>query len=273
MPGPELRWTVEEELLHALAAGATAAHRVWEGAPSRPFASFLATLAFRSAGPWLAEAQIDAAQAMIGEVELVRRGPWPAARAARVHGELLGRWDLGPMALVRVRQAFDTEAGPLGEVTLGIYVRGAGGFGGPRPPRAPRERLPDAPPESVPVALAANAALLYRLLGDPNPLHVDPAAAARFPDVTGGRPIAHGLLGVAAVERALEDRFGVELRAARLRLNRPLWPGEGAELLVWRSGGAPWPVRLRAHDDDAWTAASVEVEPGLTGARDGGMTS
>lgn len=255
----ELRWRVEDELLHALAAGSMAPHRVWEAAPSRPFTSFLATLAFQSALGWLAEAAVDPTRAVIGEVELRRTGPWPAERVVRSEGGLLGRWDLGPMALVRVRQRLVAPGGEVGVVTLGVYVRGAGGFGGERPPREPRVRLPDRAPEGLPVVLAANAAALYRLLGDPNPLHVDPAAAARMVEVTGGRPIAHGLLGVAAVEAAVEAHLGAELVAARLRLNRPLWPGEGAELHVWRDAGPRWPVRLIARGEDAWSAAHLEV--------------
>ena len=79
-------------------------------------------------------------------------------------------------------------------------LRGDGGFGeggsegAPPAPHPMPERAPDAVCE---LRTAPSAALLYRLCGDFNPLHADPAVAraAGFE-----RPILHGMatMGIAA---------------------------------------------------------------------------
>jgi hypothetical protein len=111
-----------------------------------------------------------------------------ATRVMAVH-------DKGSGALVVLRT--DTrcvhDGALLATNTQGVFIRGLGGFAGaqqakkaPSAPPPPPLRAPDAVwQERVDVA----AALLYRLSGDTNPLHADPAAAAR-----GGfdAPILHG---------------------------------------------------------------------------------
>ncbi len=242
-------WTQDEELLHALAAGSTAVHRVVESAEQRPFASFLTTLAFRSALALLKDSPIRTDDALIGEVDFTLDGTWPATRTLCGSGRLNGPWDLGSMALLRVCQSFATADGTLGAVTLGVYLRGQGGFGGPTPPRSARQLLPTYEPTRIPVSLAPNASLLYRLLGDRNPLHANPAT---------GHPILHGLLGIASVERALEDELGATLIGLNCRLNRPLVPDGTAELSIWPQPGST-PLRLSSLGVDAWTVASAKL--------------
>jgi acyl dehydratase len=81
-------------------------------------------------------------------------------------------------------------------------------------------------------------ALLYRLLGDRNPLHSDPsfAAAAGFP-----RPILHGLCtyGVvckAVVDALLDGEVG-RVAAFEVRFAGVVFPGETLRTAVWREGG------------------------------------
>src|SRR3954463_8816029 len=90
------------------------------------------------------------------------------------------------------RTVIDQASGQkIATATQTTFCRGDGGFGGP-----PREQLAPHPiPESAPdfacdLPTCPEAALIYRLSGDPNPLHADPAVAkaAGFP-----RPILHGL--------------------------------------------------------------------------------
>ena len=78
---------------------------------------------------------------------------------------------------------------------------------------------------------------LYRLNGDPNPLHADPAFAreAGFP-----RPILHGLctFGIVchALLASLADYRAERLRAMRLRFSAPIFPGETIRTEVWACG-------------------------------------
>src|SRR5688500_370416 len=103
--------------------------------------------------------------------------------------------------LYMTRKLFDSASGDL-LVTLGIvsFLRGDGGFGGksdgaPKPRPVPNERPADMTLE-LPSTL--NQALIYRLSGDYNPLHIDPEVAGGF-----DRPILHGLCHYGMAGRAL----------------------------------------------------------------------
>jgi acyl dehydratase len=79
--------------------------------------------------------------------------------------------------------------------------------------------------------------LIYRLNGDFNPLHADPAVAraAGF-----SRPILHGLcsLGVAghALLKAVCDYDPARLAELDVRFSAPVLPGETLRTEIWRDG-------------------------------------
>jgi acyl dehydratase len=81
------------------------------------------------------------------------------------------------------------------------------------------------------------AALIYRLSGDMNPLHADPAVArgAGF-----SQPILHGLctMGIAchAALRALLDYDASRIRAMRVRFTAPVLPGDTLRTELWQDG-------------------------------------
>jgi acyl dehydratase len=81
---------------------------------------------------------------------------------------------------------------------------------------------------------AANQALIYRLSGDYNPLHSDPATAAR---AGFARPILHGLASMGMAGHALHEWARQEekrLKSLRGRLAAPVFPGERLRLDAWR---------------------------------------
>jgi len=131
-------------------------------------------------------------------------------------------------------------------VTQTTFCRGDGGFGGP-PRETPKphpipERAPDL---TCDLATRPEAALLYRLSGDPNPLHVDPETAkkAGFP-----RPILHGLatFGVAghALLKTLCGYDPSKLTSMAGRFSAPVFPGETIRTAIWRDGNV---ISFRAH--------------------------
>ena len=120
------------------------------------------------------------------------------------------------------------------------FLRGDGGCGGPSSGAPAPHPIPDRAPDLVlHMPSAANQALLYRLSGDWNPLHVDPATAraAGF-----DRPILHGLCTYALAGRAvlagLLNNAPQRLRRLNVRFSAPFYPGETLEVRLWREGEA-----------------------------------
>jgi acyl dehydratase len=141
--------------------------------------------------------------------------------------------------LLTERTITDRASGELiATITQTIFCRADGGFGGP-PRSAP---APHAIPERTPDAVCdlgtrPEAALVYRLSGDYNPLHADPAVAkaAGFE-----RPILHGLgtFGVAchAVVKAMCSYDPDRLGTFAGRFSAPVFPGETIRTEMWRDG-------------------------------------
>jgi len=115
-----------------------------------------------------------------------------------------------------------------------LLLRDDGGFGGEAPPREANvipEREADT---QAAFAVDPRAALIYRLSGDWNPLHADPAAAK-----AGGfeRPILHGLAsyGVAGVAVARACGFRPEhVTGLRCRFSGVVFPGDTLTFRIWR---------------------------------------
>jgi len=115
-------------------------------------------------------------------------------------------------------------------------LRADGGFGGPSGPVPAPHPIPDRPAdESCALPTLPQAALIYRLSGDRNPLHVDPGLAERagFP-----RPILHGLCTFGVVGHALLrtvcDYEPRRLTSLKGRFTAPVFPGETIVTEIWR---------------------------------------
>lgn len=128
-----------------------------------------------------------------------------------------------------------------------LLLRGNGGFGGPPPPPS-LFIIPDtAPGAQASAHLSPRAALIYRLSGDWNPLHIDPgfARSAGF-----DRPIMHGLgsYGVAGatVSRALE-RNPADMSALSCRFSGIVLPGDTLVFSIWPGADG---AAFRAHVGD-----------------------
>jgi acyl dehydratase len=139
--------------------------------------------------------------------------------------------------VVSERVIYDASTGQdLATVRQTAMCRGDGGFSLTPQKSEPQTQPPNRAPDYVlRLATTPQAALVYRLSGDPNPLHADPefARGAGFP-----RPILHGLatMGVvchAAVRLALG---GAPENLARMdcRFTAPVYPGEAIESQFWR---------------------------------------
>lgn len=175
----------------------------------------------------------------------------PLPPSARVRGEaqvisLTDRGEGKGAVLVLERRIFNADGGELlCRLEQTLLLRGDGGFGGLPAPRSV-DALPERKPDLMArFATSSRAALIYRLSGDWNPLHLDPAVAAKagFP-----RPLLHGLAsyGVAgaAISRALgRDPAGLRLLACRF--SGVVMPGDELDWCIWRDGNHA--ARFTAH--------------------------
>jgi len=138
-----------------------------------------------------------------GEQQTTLRRPVPTSGSVVNRGSVVDIFDKGKGALIIIEIISSAPDGQeLFRNRASIFLRGEGGFGGdsgPPPVHPAPDRQPDAVVESKTLE---QQALLYRLNGDLNPLHVDPAFAAM-----GGfdRPILHGLCSYGIVCKAAVD--------------------------------------------------------------------
>jgi acyl dehydratase len=186
-------------------------------------------------------------QVVHGEQRTRLHRPLPAAATVRARTSVKSIIDkgAGKGALVLMsRDIVDTASGVLlATVEQLNFCRGDGGFSANG---QPSDEAP-APPPPMPqreadwvcdIATRPETALLYRLCGDMNPLHADPAIAraAGF-----ARPILHGLAtyGIAghALLRMTVEHDGTRLRSLEARFSAPVYPGETLRTEIWREPG------------------------------------
>lgn len=127
---------------------------------------------------------------------------------------------------------------PICTISQTTVCRGDGGCGGADPSPHPLHQPPEREPDMIcEISIAPQAALIYRLNGDRNPLHADPEVAqqAGYP-----QPILHGLctLGHAghAILRATCDYDPTRLKSMAVRFTAPVFPGETLRTELWREG-------------------------------------
>jgi acyl dehydratase len=181
----------------------------------------------------------DPALVLHGEQAILLAGPIPTRGTVTNRGRIVEVFDKGKAALIIV----EVESVDAGGVTLftnrsSVFIRGEGGFGGPSGPPAANpapDRDPDVVVESPTLE---QQALLYRLSGDKNPLHADPAFAAM-----GGfdRPILHGLCSYGIVCKAVVDSVlegdVAAVSGFGVRFAGTVVPGETITTSMWVEGG------------------------------------
>jgi len=137
------------------------------------------------------------------------------------------------------RKVTDKATGALlATLAQTTFCRGDGGFGGPRRDTPPPHAIPERAPDIVcDLPTRPEMALIYRLSGDINPLHAEPAFArvAGFP-----RPILHGLASFGVAGHALLKSVcaydPARLAAISGRFSAPVFPGETIRTEMWRDG-------------------------------------
>jgi len=209
-------------------------------------------------GFWLRERDtgIDWVRIVNGEQGITLHRPLAGAGTVVGQVRIVEVIDKGPgkgALVLSERTVTDKATGEIiATVTQTTFCRGDGGFGGP-PREAPVPHpLPERAPDAVcDLATRPEAALIYRLSGDLNPLHAEPAAAqkAGFP-----RPILHGLatFGISghAVLKTMCGYDPAKLSSFACRFSAPVFPGETLRTEMWRDGNVV-SFRTRVVERDA----------------------
>lgn len=172
----------------------------------------------------------DVTTALHGGQVLEVRAPLPVAGELAMAASVTAVWDKGSAPVYDVTVESDCFV-----ATWSLFAPARGGFGGDRGPGRPQAPAEPATRHTQ-WSIAANAALLYRLLGDRHHIHVDPAAAAAIGQ---DRPILHGLATLSTALLPLADAVGAhpaDLRRLEGRFAAPVLPGETIEVRSWDSG-------------------------------------
>jgi acyl dehydratase len=179
-----------------------------------------------------------------------------------------GIYDMRKFASVLVDTHTRDAAGDLVcEGTWTIIYRNHGGFGGEPPPKEPSgiDVPKDRPADfRVEEKTTPEQALLYRLSGDPNPLHADPEFAKSVGFEQG--PILHGLCTYGfMVRHAAKGACGGD--ATRLtgfegRFSKPVWPGDTIVTQGWvvAPGKVALQVSVKEREENVMAAAWATFE-------------
>ena len=212
-----------------------------------------------SAGGWAAKAGVDYLKIVHGEQDVTVHRPLPVEGQLRAVSRITRIVDKGPgkgAVIEVVRDVHGTGDELLASVRQITFARGDGGYtaNGGRSDEAPEvlpsvpERAPDA---EIVLGSVPQAALIYRLSGDYNPLHSDPdtAVKAGFP-----RPILHGLctygMATHAVLRHACNYDGARLKRMAARFSSPVFPGESIRFQIWNAGNGGLHLRARVDERD-----------------------
>ena len=193
---------------------------------------------------------IDWVKILHAEQDLTVHAPLPPTGAIRGEYSVAGIEDKGEgrgALLHQEKDLYDEATGAhLATVRSTLFLRGNGGegaFGKAMPPAQP---VPDRAPDLVvEIPTLPRQALIYRLSGDWNPLHADPAIATKAGFTA---PILHGLCTNGIANRAILSAY-CENDVARfkgmfVRFSKPVMPGETIRIEFFEEGAGT--LRFRA---------------------------
>lgn len=248
-------WTSRDCMLYALGVGSGPDDLAFttnntKDVPQRMFPTMPVTLGvdfsiLKAAGSF------DWANVLHAEQQVEILADLPVNGEAHAVTEITEMWDKGKAALIVARTTATSPDGtPLWHSSAGLFIRGAGGWGGDRGPESntPRPAAMETSEQTISFETRPEQALLYRLSGDYNPLHSDPSFARR---AGLDHPILHGLCtfgfaGRAVLKLCAEDR---RLTSMRARFAAPVWPGDLLKVDLMQIDEQQISFSVRGRDD------------------------
>jgi acyl dehydratase len=255
-PAISQEYTAKDSILYALGVGAAADPMNQRELPFvyeqglRIIPSQSSVIAFP--GAWLTEPElgVNYLKVLHGEQGVTFERPLKPTARVRGEYEVLGVDDKGPekgaVVFFEKRILDDEDGGLICRVQSTYFLRADGGCGSWGQAITVPSALPDRTPDKViNVPTLERQALIYRLSGDYNPVHADPAVAAK---AGFERPILHGLCsyGIVCLGVVLELCDGDPARLTELfaRFSKPVYPGETIRIELFEEGDR-WRFRAR----------------------------
>ncbi|MCL2779484.1 MAG: SDR family NAD(P)-dependent oxidoreductase [Polyangiaceae bacterium] len=193
--------------------------------------------------------------------ELTR--PLPLSAKLTHKAKIKNIYDKGRNAIVITEiQSFDEANNLLVTNEISTFVRGAGGWGGERGPASdinvPPNRAPDA---TVTEKIGNNQAILYRLSGDINPLHVD----SNFANAFGfEKPILHGLCTFGYAARHVIKHYSKNdpryFKSIKVRFSESVFPGETLVTEMWKESDTRIIFRCKVKERDKVVISNAAIE-------------
>lgn len=273
---PEVRETLEDRdlMLYALGVGLGQnpldpgeLRYTWEqGLAMLPsMASILA-----HPGLWMEDERlgIDWRRLLHGEQGLRLHAPLPTSGTVIGRSRVTDVIDRGPgkgLLIYQAREIHDEAGRHLATATITTFARGDGGCGGPAKQTPKPHALPEREPDRrVEQATPPQLHLIYRLLGDRHPVHVDPdfARSLGFEGPILAGLCSYGIACHALLKTVCPDPH--RLVALDARFSAPAYPGEATVTEIWDQGSGIHGFRLRAAERGAVIIDNgrAEVAPG-----------
>jgi acyl dehydratase len=245
----EFKYEERDVMLYALGIGAKELEFIFERG-LKVIPTFAVIPAFPALMGISGAVEINPVMILHGEQSFRIAKTIPTSGSLTTSGKITGVYDKGKGALVNIDSTtVDAKGETVFTNTSGIFVRGAGGFGGERGPEAGNAAPDRAPDKSVEMTTLDIQAAIYRLSGDRNPLHIDPGFAKM-----GGfdRPILHGLCSFGHVGRAvLQEYCGNDpdrMKSMSVRFSGVVYPGDTIITDMWDEGSGKVLMQARTQD-------------------------
>jgi acyl dehydratase len=249
-------WNSDKALLYAVGVGAGLDNPLEElqfttentsGVAQQVIPTFMALMAV--GGGWIREMGFPAREwdgypegLVQGDQGVSLARPIPPSGTVDLSQVIVGVFDKGSgaLCLAETRATLADTGEYLGASRTGLFVRGQGGFGGPRGPADEQPWVkPERPPDlTVSLTVPIGQSLIYRLMGDRNPHATDPAIA-RADGFE--RPIFFGLgtygFACRALLKGLCDGDVARFGGMYGRFSQPVIPGDRLDTRIWHTDG------------------------------------